>query len=56
MVRFKLIKMAGAGTWVRLLDTNQPEADESSAFKLGHDYDVTGRSVVIFKLQAKVKK
>ena len=56
VVRFKLIKMAGAGNWVRLLDTNQPAADETSAFKLGHDYDVTGRSVVIFKLQAKVKK
>ena len=42
MVRFKLIKMAGGDKWVRLLDTNQPDADESSAFKLGHDYDVTG--------------
>ena len=57
MVRFKLPKPAGgADKWVRLLDTNQPEADDGQAFKLGHDYDVTGRSVVIFKLLAKAKK
>ena len=56
VVRFKLPKAAGADKWVRLLDTNQPEADDTQAFRLGHDYDVTGRSVVIFKLLAKVKK
>ena len=56
MVRFKLTKMAGGDKWVRLLDTNQPEADEAHAFRLGQDYDVTGRSVVIFKLQAKAGK
>ena len=56
MVRFRLVKMAGAGNWGRLLDTNQPNAEEGGAFKLGQDYDVTGRSVVIFKLQAKAKK
>ena len=56
MVRFKLTKMAGGDKWVRLLDTNQPEADEAHAFRLGQDYDLTGRSVVIFKLQAKPVK
>ncbi|VVB48913.1 Glycogen operon protein GlgX [Beijerinckiaceae bacterium RH CH11] len=56
VVRFKLIKMAGAEKWVRLLDTNQPEAEEGTSFKPGQDYDVTGRSVVIFRLQAKAKK
>ena len=35
MVRFKLVKMTGADKWVRLLDTNQPDADESHAFKPG---------------------
>ena len=55
MVRFKLPKAVGADRWVRLLDTNQPEADDAQSFRLGSDYDVTGRSVVIFKQLAKVK-
>ena len=50
-VRVTLSEVTGGRDWARLLDTNQPDADESDAFALGHDYDVTGRSVVIFKLR-----
>ncbi len=51
VVQCKLIEVPGAKRWVRLLDTNQPTAEESNAFELNHNYDVTGRSVVLFKLQ-----
>ncbi len=51
VVQCKLIAVPGAKRWVRLLDTNQPTAEESNAFELNHTYDVTGRSVVLFKLQ-----
>ena len=51
VVQCKLIAVPGARRWVRLLDTNQPTAEESNAFELNHTYDVTGRSVVLFKLQ-----
>jgi len=56
MVRFNLAEVTGAEKWVRLLDTNQPEADDGQAFELGHEYDVTGRSVVIFKLQTRTSQ
>ena len=51
VVRCKLVDVPGGKRWIRLLDTNQPEADESDAFELDHTYDVTGRSVVLFELQ-----
>ncbi len=49
-VRVRLPELSGGREWVRLLDTNQPEARDTDAFAFGHDYDVTGRSVVIFAL------
>ena len=52
MVRFKFVEVMGGKKWVRLLDTNQPEANESDAFSFKKSYDVTGRSIVMFKLQA----
>ena len=51
VVQVKLVPITGGKRWVRLLDTNQPDADESDTFEFDHIYDVTGRSVVMFKLQ-----
>ncbi len=51
VVQCKLIEVPGAKRWVRLLDTNQPGIGETDSFELNHTYDVTGRSVVLFKLQ-----
>ncbi len=50
MVRVKLPEVSGGARWARLIDTNQPEAADGEDFGFGADYDVTGRSVVIFKL------
>ena len=51
VVQVKLVEVTGGKRWVRLGDTNQPEADEADTFEFDHIYDVTGRSVVMFKLQ-----
>ncbi len=51
VVQVTLVEVTGGKKWVRLVDTNQPEANESDTFEFDHVYDVTGRSVVLFKLQ-----
>ena len=51
VVQVTLVEVTGGKKWVRLVDTNQPEADETDTFEFDHVYDVTGRSVVMFKLQ-----
>ena len=51
VVQVKLVMVVGGKKWVRLLDTNQPEAPETDAFEFDHVYEVTGRSVVMFSLQ-----
>ncbi len=50
VVQVTLLEVTGGKKWVRLVDTNQPEADETDTFEFDHVYDVTGRSVVMFKL------
>jgi len=49
-VVFKLPTVVGGRDWRRLLDTNQPEPDRPKPFEFGHDYVVTGRSLLLFKL------
>jgi glycogen operon protein len=49
-VVFKLPKVAGGKDWRVLVDTNQSELDKPKAFRFGHDYVVTGRSLLLFKL------
>ena len=51
VVQVNLVMVVGGKKWVRLLDTNQPEAPETDAFEFDHVYEVTGRSVVMFSLQ-----
>jgi glycogen operon protein len=52
VVVFTLPKVAGGRTWLRLVDTNLPDDDEddladATAFKFGHRYQVTGRSLLL---------
>ena len=49
-VVFKLPMVVGGRDWRRLLDTNQPEPGRPKPFEFGHDYVVTGRSLLLFKL------
>jgi isoamylase len=55
VVLFRLPKAAGGRDWRRLIDTNQPEEDDDPdrpvLFKFGHQYQVTGRSLLLFALR-----
>ena len=51
VVNFKLPEAAGGREWVCLVDTNQPDLEESPVFSFGHDYAVTGRSLLLFMLK-----
>ena len=41
---------SGGDQWSLLLDTNLPESKDSKDFKTGDEYGVSGRSVVLFRL------
>src|SRR6195256_2029182 len=49
-VVFKLPRVVGGRDWRRLLDTNQPDPSRPKPFEFVHDYVVTGRSLLLFKL------
>jgi isoamylase len=55
VVVFTLPKVIGGRDWVRLIDTNQPNEDsdpnDAKLFKIGHQYQVTGRSLLLFALR-----
>jgi glycogen operon protein len=46
-----LPEAAGGRRWVRLIDTNQTTDGEMPEFEFGHDYVVTGRSLLLFVLR-----
>ena len=52
---FKLPEVVGGRGWERLIDTNLPEEDldpeEPVRITFGHEYQVTGRSLVMFLLR-----
>ena len=53
LVRFTLPQVAAGRGWLRLIDTNLSEAeDEEDAerFKFGDEYEVTPRSLLLFRL------
>jgi glycogen operon protein len=54
VVRFKLPEAAGGSKWVSLIDTNNQA--ELKEFAFGHDYEVTGRSLLLFILQPSPSK
>ncbi|HJU14858.1 MAG TPA: glycogen debranching protein GlgX [Stellaceae bacterium] len=55
VVLFTLPEVTGGRDWLRLVDTNLPEADEdpeeAAPFAFGHRYAVTGRSLLLFLLR-----
>ena len=51
-VAFTLPEAADGKGWTRLFDTNLPDASEEPQFEIGALYEVTGRSCLLFLLQA----
>jgi glycogen operon protein len=51
VVRFTLPEAVGGNRWARLFDTNLDLTDEVSRHPFGHEYEVTGRSVLLFILE-----
>jgi glycogen operon protein len=52
-VKFLLPKVAGGRSWAALVDTNAPDLSRPGRpkqFRLGHEYLVTGRSLLLFRL------
>jgi isoamylase len=56
VVKFKLPEVVGGHTWRCLLDTNLPERTEAPRFSSGDEYEVTGRSVLLFALQPESRR
>jgi isoamylase len=51
-VKFKLPAVADGGGWILEMDTNQPGPPPGEQrFEVGHEYEVTGRSLVLFQLE-----
>jgi glycogen operon protein len=50
MVKFKLPAATGGSAWTLRADTNFPDATEDPQFAIGHEYEVTARSLLLFQL------
>ena len=50
VVDFVLPQVAGGGEWKLLVDTNLADDAEKAAFRPTEDYEVTGRSLLLFAL------
>jgi isoamylase len=48
VVKFTLPVFAGGDQWLSFIDTNDPDRGETSALKTGYEYEVTGRSLLLF--------
>jgi len=53
VVTFTLPEIPGSEQWKCLIDTNMPVRDELPEFESGDVYQVTGRSLLLFALQAR---
>jgi isoamylase len=53
VVKFKLPKQNGGTGWTLVADTNFPDSPDEPAFPIGHEYEVTGRSLLLFALNHK---
>jgi isoamylase len=51
VVNFKLPEVVGGQMWRCLLDTNVPDLTAAPRISTGNDYQITGRSLVLFALQ-----
>jgi isoamylase len=52
LVKFTLPEVPGGGRWALLIDTNAPDLQEQPDFPIGHLYEVTGRSLLLFVMKA----
>ncbi|HXJ53064.1 MAG TPA: glycogen debranching protein GlgX [Burkholderiales bacterium] len=50
VVKFKLPAATGGSAWTLRADTNFPDAVEEPQFAIGHEYEVTARSLLLFQL------
>ncbi|HTW86442.1 MAG TPA: glycogen debranching protein GlgX [Candidatus Binataceae bacterium] len=48
VVKFTLPVFAGGDQWLNFIDTNDPDRGETSTLKSGYEYEVTGRSLLLF--------
>ena len=51
IVNFRLPQVPAGEFWTCMLDTNQPAVRGQERFAFGHEYSVTGRSLLLFELQ-----
>jgi glycogen operon protein len=55
VVKFKLPAARNSedqgSSWELVADTNMPDLPEGSCFELGHVYEVTARSLLLFELK-----
>jgi glycogen operon protein len=51
VVVFTLPEVVGGAGWELLVDTNQPERTDTASFPFCHDYQVTGRSLLLLALK-----
>jgi glycogen operon protein len=50
-ITFRLPEVVGGLGWTRLIDTNRPEPEGAPHFEFTAEYEVTGRSLLLFDLQ-----
>ncbi|MBM9594892.1 glycogen debranching protein GlgX [Roseitranquillus sediminis] len=50
VVEFSLPEAPGGSRWVGLIDTNDPDRTDTPSFPFGHEYEVTGHSLLLFVL------
>ena len=50
VVKFKLPRSNGGDSWTLLADTNFPDSPDEPDFPIGHEYQVTARSLLLFGL------
>jgi glycogen operon protein len=50
VVKFKLPAAPGGNAWTLRADTNFPDSTEEPQFAIGHVYEVTARSLLLFQL------
>jgi glycogen operon protein len=53
VVLFTLPEAPEGDGWQLLIDTNTPDAEGDKIFEVGHSYEVTGRSLLLFLMQRK---
>jgi glycogen operon protein len=51
IVNFTLPQVPDGRFWTCMVDTNQPSIRGQERFEFGHEYSVTGRSLLLFELQ-----